>query len=269
MHMAALRELGLSDWSYEAIEVSPPEFKDRVREMKSAGFIGANVTVPHKVAALELADEASQAAWAIGAANTLSFIGDGIAAENTDAVGFLEALPVAPAEKRALVLGAGGSARAVVWALVTAGGNVHVWNRTPERAERLVADLGGSAVRLDNMPGRRQHEVGSFDLLVNATTIGMGVQPPARPEGWALKALHLDADSFAQTQIVVDLAYGPADTDIARIGRSCGADVIDGIEVLVRQGAASLRVWTGLEPPVETMRRAARDEWRPTSDPNT
>ena len=122
MHNAALAELGLAgEWSYEAIEVAPAEFEALVRGMAAEGFVGANVTVPHKVAALELADEASEAARAIGAANTLSFAGGRIAAENTDARGFLDSLPASPAGRRALVLGAGGSARAVVWALVDRG----------------------------------------------------------------------------------------------------------------------------------------------------
>ncbi len=144
MHNAALAELGLAgEWSYEAIEVAPAEFEGLVRGLAAEGFVGANVTVPHKVAALELADEASEAARAIGAANTLSFAGGRIAAENTDARGFLDSLPAPPAGQRALVLGAGGSARAVAWALVTEGAEVSIWNRTPEKAERLADELGG------------------------------------------------------------------------------------------------------------------------------
>ena len=114
MHNAALAELGLADeWSYEAIEVDPADFEALVRRLESEGFVGANVTVPHKVAALELADQASEAALAMGAANTLSFTGGRIAAENTDASGFLDSLPAAadgPARPRARRrgLGAGG-----------------------------------------------------------------------------------------------------------------------------------------------------------------
>jgi shikimate dehydrogenase len=134
MHTAALAALGLErEWSYEAIEVSPEEFETRVRAMPGEGFVGANVTVPHKLAALALADESSAAAVAIGAANTLSFANGRVQAENTDATGFLDALPEPPAGKETLVLGAGGSARAVVWALVRAGASVAIWNRTPGR----------------------------------------------------------------------------------------------------------------------------------------
>ncbi len=173
MHTAALAALGLEgEWSYEAIEVSPEEFETRVRAMPGEGFVGANVTVPHKVAALALADESTAAAREIGAANTLSFVDGRVQAENTDATGFLDALPEPPAGKEALVLGAGGSARAVVWALVRAGASVGIWNRTPERGEALAAELGARALGAD----LEEHELAAqdFDLVVNCTTVGMG-----------------------------------------------------------------------------------------------
>ena len=253
MHNAALAELGLAgEWSYEAIEVAPAEFEALVRGMAAEGFAGANVTVPHKVAALELADEASAPAGAIGAANTLSFVGGRIAAENTDATGFLDSLPASAAGRRALVLGAGGSARAVVWALVTEGAEVSIWNRTPEKAERLADELGAVAL----LASDDRLVAGSFDLIVNATTVGMGAGESAA----ALKSLPLRADSLDEKHQLVDLAYGPAETELARAARARGATVVDGLEVLVRQGAASLRIWTGQDPPIETMRRAAGAE---------
>jgi shikimate dehydrogenase len=251
MHNAALAELGLAgEWSYEAIEVAPAELEPRVRQMEAEGFVGANVTVPHKVAALELADQASEAARAIGATNTLSFAGGAIAAENTDASGFLDSLPAPPAGKRALVLGAGGAARAVVWALVTEGAQVSIWNRTPERAEGLAQELDALAVESSD-----EGLAGSdFNLIVNTTTVGMS--PPGRGRA-GLKSLPIRADSLGEKHQLVDLAYGPAETELAKTARAQGATVVDGLEVLVRQGAASLRIWTGLDPPIETMRRAA------------
>ena len=254
MHTAALAALGLEgEWSYEAIEVSPEEFETRVRAMPGEGFVGANVTVPHKLAALALADESTAAAVAIGAANTLSFVDGRVQAENTDATGFLDALPEPPAGKEALVLGAGGSARAVVWALVRAGASVAIWNRTPERGEALAAELGARALGT----GLEEHQLAmhDFDLIVNCTTVGMG-GAAGRPGGF--KSLPIDADSLSENHQLVDLAYGSAETELASVARARGATVIDGLEVLVRQGAASLRIWTGIEPPIETMRRAAR-----------
>jgi shikimate dehydrogenase len=250
MHSAALAELGLADeWTYEAVEVAPDEFDERVRWMHREGFVGANITVPHKLAALALADEASQAARAIGAANTLSFRGERIFAENTDATGFLDALQQSPGGKRALVMGAGGAARAIVWALVTQGAEVAIWNRTPEKAHALAAAFGAG------VPGAGADSA-DYELIVNATTVGMGA---SSSEPADLKSLPLDADALGERHLLVDLAYGAGETELARAARSHGAQVTDGLEVLVRQGAASLRIWTGMDPPLETMRRAARE----------
>jgi len=262
MHNAALAELGLADeWSYEAIEVAPPDFEALLRRMAAEGFVGANVTVPHKVAALELADEASEEALAIGAANTLSFSRGRITAENTDARGFLDSLPAPPEGERALVLGAGGSARAVAWALVTEGAQVSIWNRTPEKAERLADELGASALPSSD----ERLATGNFNLIVNTTTVGMGGSGEGGP---GLKSLPIRADSLGETHQLVDLAYGSAETELARAARAHGATVVDGLEVLVRQGAASLRIWTGLEPPIEAMRRAAGATWQSSSAPD-
>lgn len=264
MHSAALAELGLaSEWSYEAIEVARAKFASRVRAMEGEGFVGANVTVPHKLAALELADDASDAARAIGAANTLSFGEGRIVAENTDARGLLDALSLAPTGRRALVLGAGGAARAAVWALSTDGAEVWVWNRTPERAERLAEEFGASVLHSDGAT----LSLAGFELLVNATSVGMGTSRHA-VDGSDLKALNLGADAIGETQLVVDLAYGPFPTELTRVAKERGIAVVDGLEVLVRQGAASLRIWIGQEPPIETMRRAAGATWESSSPPD-
>src|SRR4051812_38629098 len=260
MHTAALAELGLSEeWSYDAIEAAPEGFDERVRAMPGEGFVGANVTVPHKLAALAIADDASAAARAIGAANTLSFVDGRIAAENTDAVGLLDALGEAPVGARALVLGAGGSARAVVWALADAGAEVTIWNRTRAKARVLAGELGVSS--------SEAVDPRDFDLLVNATTVGMGASTHASSD---LKSLPIDADGLGERHQLVDLAYGAVETELVRAARARGARVVDGLEVLVRQGAASLRIWTGLDPPIEVMRQAVRaDEWQANSDPDT
>ncbi|HEX3668619.1 MAG TPA: shikimate dehydrogenase [Acidimicrobiia bacterium] len=249
MQSAALAELGLGEeWSYEAIDVEADGFAGRVGAMPDEGFIGANVTVPHKLAALGLAGEASRAAREIGAANTLSFRDGAVIAENTDAAGLIGALGGVEPGTRALVLGGGGSARACVWGLVGAGAEVEVWNRTADRAEELAREIGGTAT---DSP-----QIESFAVIVNATSVGMG--RASGREGPGLKALPVDADALSEQHVVVDLAYGSAETELARLARECGAGFVDGLEVLVHQGAASLRLWTGMEPPVETMRRAAR-----------
>lgn len=264
MQNAALAELGLAgEWSYEAIEVAAEEFEPLVRSLPGRDFAGVNVTVPHKLAALAVADRASAAAREIGASNTLSFTAAGIEAENTDASGLIAALPESPRGRRALVLGAGGSARAAVWALKRAGALVEIWNRTPEKAQRLAAKLGvaveSTGSRSDHADGRYVVEGGEFDLLVNCTTVGLA----SASESTDLEPLPLDADSVRDTHVVVDLAYGPSPTPLIAAATSRGARVVDGLDVLVHQGAASLRIWTGRNPPLEAMRRAARERRTP------
>jgi shikimate dehydrogenase len=244
MHSAALAELGLAgEWSYEAIEVAPDAFEARVRAMPDEGFLGANVTVPHKGAALALADELSETAREIGAANTLVFVGGEVRAENTDAEGFLRALPTAPADRRGLVLGAGGAARAVVWALLREGAEVAVWNRTALRSQHLCEELGGETVA-DPDPG-------AYELIVNTTAVGLGGEDP-------FAELPLSADALAPEQTVVDMVYGAEPTALLRAAAAAGAIAVDGIEILVQQGALSLELWTDRPAPLDTMRTAAR-----------
>ncbi|HET9163082.1 MAG TPA: shikimate dehydrogenase [Solirubrobacterales bacterium] len=246
MHNAALAELGLSgEWSYEAIDLAPDEFERRARAMEGEGFAGANVTVPHKGAALSLADSLSETAREIGAANTLSFAAGEIRADNTDAQGLLDALPESPAGKRALVLGAGGAARAVVWALVREGAKVDVWNRTALSAEHLCAELGGRPIEgLD---------LRNYDLIVNSTSVGLRGEDP-------FVELPFGVEALEEHHTVVDLVYGSAPSRLLTIAAFVGASVVSGIEVLVRQGALSLEIWTDRPAPLETMRRAALEQ---------
>ncbi len=256
MQTAALEALGLGgEWSYEAIDVDPAEFGARVRALPAEGFVGVNVTIPHKEAALAIADEASAAAQEIGAANTLSFADGRILAENTDATGLLAALPGPVEGTSALVLGAGGSARAVVWALAGQGASVSVWNRTGSRADELVRDLSFAGRdtpaegRLRPVAGEGAR-TGSFDLIVNCTAIGMGDEDP-------FEDLPLDPERFDAGTVVVDLVYAGSESRLVAEARSRSAQAVDGLEILVRQGADSLRIWTGREPPLDVMREAA------------
>jgi shikimate dehydrogenase len=245
MHAAAFAALGLTDWTYQLLPVPPELFDETVRALPAAGFAGANVTLPHKLAALALADEASPAARAIGAANTLLFDRGSIRAENTDAPGLLAALPLDPAGRSALVLGAGGSARAVVWALRQSGAEVAVWNRTPARAEALVRELGGR-VATGAEPA---------DFLLNCTAAGL--HEPTRDPTHTFKSLPLNADELGEYACVVDLVYRDAPTPLIEAARRAGAEVVDGLEILVAQGAVSFELWTGRQAPVEAMRTGA------------
>jgi shikimate dehydrogenase len=259
MQTAALEALGLGgEWSYEGIDIGPAELEERIRALADQGFVGVNVTIPHKEAALAVADEASQAAQEIGAANTLSFADGQIMAENTDATGLLAALPEPVEGKTALVLGAGGSARAVVWALAGGGASVSVWNRTDTRADELVRDLAlagrGTPAegRLAPVSGD-QARSGAYEVIVNCTAVGMRNEDP-------FEHLPLDPERFNAEIVLVDLVYAGSESRLLAEARNRSATTIDGLEVLVRQGAESLRIWTGMEPPVDVMRDAARSE---------
>ncbi|MGH2956935.1 MAG: shikimate dehydrogenase [Solirubrobacterales bacterium] len=257
MQTAALEALGLGEeWSYEAIEMPPADFPELARALPAEGFVGANVTIPHKEAALALAGDASSAATEIGAANTLSFTEGEIRADNTDAPGLLGALPGQPAGRRALVLGAGGSARAAVWTLAGQGATVEVWNRTARRAEELVDAIAGTSAgaegRISSISDERAR-AGSYELILNCTAVGM-----AGEAGDPFEQLPIDPERLGAGTTVVDLAYGVGETRLIAEASSRGAGAVDGLEVLVRQGAESLRIWTGREPPLEVMREAAR-----------
>jgi shikimate dehydrogenase len=252
MHNAALAELGMADWHYQALPVPPGLFEETTRALGGAGFVGANVTIPHKHAALALAETASDAARAIGAANTLTFASDGtVAAENTDGPGLLDAIErtvggsFALAGRSALVLGAGGSARAAVWALREAGvAEVAIWNRTPRRAQALAAAFDARAVE-------RAH---AADVLVNCTSVGLRATPEA------LSLLALEQSLLEGFALVVDLVYrAEGETELLAAARAVGvASTLDGVDVLVAQGALSFELWTGRTAPRATMLRAAR-----------
>jgi shikimate dehydrogenase len=241
---AALREAGLSDWRYQLLPVPPELFTETAAALAGAGFRAANVTIPHKQAALALADAAGEVARAIGAANTLLFEASGaIVADNTDALALLQALPVCARGKTALVLGAGGSARAAVWALLNAGAaEVRVWNRHPARAEHLCAELGCRPVA----------GAEPADLLVNCTPVGGALDPGG------FKQLPLRADELAMFACVIDFVYADGETALVHSARSLGVRVVDGLDLLARQGAISFERFTGIPAPLEEMRAAAR-----------
>ncbi len=236
MQNAALAELGL-DWLYVPVPLPPDLFEATVPELSAAGFLGLNVTVPHKLAAHAVADSLSEAAVGIGAVNTLKLT-DGIEGHNTDAGGLLDALSNPVTGRSALVLGAGGAARAAVWALLDAGAaEVSVWNRTAERANQLAADLGARAVE----------QPVTADVIVNCTVVGLS--------GGSVDDLGLGG--IDPGEVVVDMVYTRGTTPVAEWASAGGARFVSGLEVLVRQGARSLALWTRREAPLDVMRSAA------------
>ena len=278
MQNAALAELGLrEEWSYEAIDVPPQDFEAQVRGMAAEGFAGANVTVPHKGAAFLFADETSEGAARIGAANTLVFAAGKIQAHNTDAGGLIASLPDSPRGVRALVLGAGGAARAAIWALRSEGAAVDIWNRTVTKAQQVHVELGGALSVRDTAHVRDELEIeldaaaerddqlqiaqvggvvvdfdqSAYDLIVNTTALGLQGEDPfehVRP---------LRPDGFSPRQTVVDMVYAATPSALLSAAREAGAPTVDGIEILVQQGALSFEIWTGRKPPLDVMRAAA------------
>jgi shikimate dehydrogenase len=225
MHNAALRAVGLTDWRYQLLPVVPELLDEVIPSLGRAGFRGANVTIPHKAAALALATDPTERAAAIGAANTLTFEPGGeIVADNTDAPALIAALPFDVPGRSAVVLGAGGSARAVVWA--------------------LADELGATALEPSQPPP-------AADILVNCTSVGLDGGDP-------FAALPLSADGLADYGCVVDLVYTAASTGLIVAAAQAGAATVDGLEILVGQGALSFERFTGLPAPLDVMRAAAR-----------
>jgi shikimate dehydrogenase len=247
----ALRAAGLGEsWRYQLLPVPPELFEETVRALPGAGFRGVNITIPHKAAALALATSATERASAIGAANTLIFGANAsIHADNTDAPAFINALgailPVAGC--RAVVLGAGGTARAAVWALLNAGaGEVYVWNRTLERAQELCTQIGGTP--LDAVP-----LTSPIDVIANATSIGLG-------EGDSLTDLppYAHPSQLTNYRAVVDFVYNEQETPLLKAARHAGVPTVDGLELLVGQGALAFELFTGRPASLQVMRAAVR-----------
>jgi shikimate dehydrogenase len=245
MQNAALAALGLEGFTYQHLPAPPELFPEILRALPAAGFVGANVTVPHKHVALAMADSTTAAVRAIGAANSLSFGEDGtIHADNTDAPGMIDAIGRDLQGTTAMILGAGGTARAAAWALREAGSEVFIWNRTPERAAKLAQDLD---VQMVAQPLRAT-------ILINTTTVGMDESTSTAN---ALRSFGLDSDALDSYEQVVDFVYSSRPTALVTEARRRGVATVDGLQILVTQGALSLHQWTGRVAPLQVMRAAA------------
>lgn len=247
MQNAALAAAGLAGWRYQLLPVAPPLLREVVAALPGAGFAGANVTLPHKLEALALATDPTARAAAIGAANTLVFDGEGVYADNTDAPALIASLPFPVAGATALVLGAGGSARGAVWALADAGAaDILVWNRTPDRARELCDELGGRPTPVAT----------PADVLVNCTAAGLDGASP-------FDVLPLTPDRLDRYRCVVDFVYGPHESLLLAQARARNVDTVDGLDLLVKQGALSFERFTSIAPDLDVM-RAAIGSYRPS-----
>jgi shikimate dehydrogenase len=233
------------DATYVPMAVPPEKFAAALRALPALGFAGANVTVPHKEAALATVDEATAEARAVGAVNTVVVQKNGsLLGSNTDGHGFLanlrDFLPTWNARgKRIVILGAGGAAKAIAWTLYAEGAEIRIVNRTPARADDLVASLGNRArsVAWDSCAAAFEDAA----MLVNSTTLGMKGQP----------RLEVDLGPLAADAIVVDIVYNPLDTDLLLRARQRGNPTVDGIGMLLHQARAGFTAWFGQEPVVD------------------
>jgi shikimate dehydrogenase len=242
IHGYWIRQHGLdADYRREAVE--PAAFSDFIRNLSAHGYVGGNITIPHKEMALELS-EPDDRACAVGAANTLWLDGGQLRATNTDVEGFTANLDacVSGWEQRvgeAVVLGAGGSARAIIYGLIERGiGKINVVNRTPERAQALQA-LFGPAVQPAHWTAL-PHLFSRTGLLVNTTSLGMTGQPP----------LTLDLTKLSRSSIVTDIVYTPLETDLLVRARACGNRVVAGLGMLLHQAVRGFELWFGRRPEV-------------------
>lgn len=248
MHNAAFAALGMADWYYDRIAIPPDIVRLSLRELRDHGYIGLNVTVPHKQAVMPFV-KADAIARAVGAVNTIDFrTNEGT---NTDVIGFMDDLTAHAIDvrgQRVLVLGAGGAARAAVFGLVRAGAEVLVVNRTLERAQNLAIDLGGS---IRALPFEQVvHE--PVTLIVNCTSVGMW--PHTHESPWP-QELPLPRDA-----IVYDMIYRPAKTQLMLQAEAAGLRAIGGLGMLARQGAAAFQRWTGVRAPLDVMIDALQTE---------
>lgn len=258
MHNAAFARLSLN-WCYKLVPTALEHLPGIIDLLREGRFRGVNVTVPHKRAVLPYLDEVTSGARAMGAVNTITVQDGRLIGHNTDAPGFLAALREAGVELpgcRALVLGAGGAARAACYSLLGAGiRSLIVLNRTQERAEGLVAGLdelslgsaGAGAGPLT--PQTLIASAREADLLVNTTPVGMW--PRVGDSVWP------DAVPLPPHLAVLDLVYNPLETVLLRQARAADATGIDGLGMLIHQGALAFELWTGQMPPVDVMRAAA------------
>ncbi len=250
---AAFAELGL-DWRYLTIEVLPKDLAAAMKGMRAFNMRGVNLTIPHKIAVLEYLDEVKPAAALIGAVNTVVRIGDRLVGENTDGKGFMTALTgdagVDPTDKRVVVLGAGGAARAISVELALAGAErLTVVNRSPARGRELVDLLNArTATTADLAPWTGGYAIpDGTDILVNATSIGLFPNVGDRPG--------IAYESISPAMVVCDVIIAPA-TPFLDEARSHGAKTLDGLGMLVYQGALGFKLWTDLDAPVEVMHDA-------------
>lgn len=254
---AAIEALGI-DYVYVAFHVMPEDLAKAVDGVRSMNFAGVNLTIPHKERVIDFLDEISENARRIGSVNTIVNKDGYLVGESTDGVGFLRSAEAAWGKLgggRAVILGAGGSAKAIAFALGDAGFEVIIANRTLERAEELAENLNddfgkGRAGSVGMCKDALGADIARADLLVNTTSVGM------KPD---LDGIPLPPEMIHAGLRVYDIVYDPRETRLVREAKSRGARALNGLGMLIHQGAMSLEMWTGQKAPVDVMEKALRE----------
>ena len=237
IHNYWIKQHGL-DGSYEAIDIPPENLESEIARLTAEGYAGFNATIPHKESLFELCDETDALAQTCRAVNTIVLKDGKIQGYNTDPFGYLANLESHFPDfhytgKTALIIGAGGAARAIAAGLIEKGiGKILITNRTKERAESLVSDLGAGEV-IDSIK--------PCDLLINTTALGMAGQPP----------LDIDLDALSQDTIISDIVYAPLETDLLKAAKASGNPTVTGIGMLLHQARPSFEKWFGIMPDVD------------------
>jgi len=254
IHNAAFSHLGL-DFVFLAFHVKAADLENAIRGMRGLGIHGLNVTMPHKNAVIGCLDEVDFTVRFLDSANTILNRDGKLSGFSTDGVGALKALSengVDLSGKKVLLLGAGGAAKAIAFALVEEVGELAILNRSAEKAEELAETLGHmfnrKVVGAALSPDAVKTNLRDSDVLVNATSAGM------KPN---LSQSIVAPESLRPDLAVMDIVYNPVETKLAKDAKAAGAKVVSGVEMLIYQGAASFEIWTGKPAPIEVMRKAA------------
>ncbi len=256
MHNAAIRALNI-DYIYVPFHVLPEDLPRAVDGIRALGIAGVNVTIPHKERVIECLDEVSEYSKQIRSVNTIVNVDGHLKGDTTDGPGFVRSAEAAWGKIdgcRTLILGAGGSAKAVAFALARIGCRIAIANRTHERAVELAGCLGKvyetGTFRVVELDGQALgEEIAETDLLVNTTSVGM------HPD---VDSIPIPPDLLRGNLMVYDLVYNPGRTRLVVEAERRGASAVTGLKMLVYQGALSFEMWTGIEAPVDVMEEAAR-----------
>lgn len=258
MHNAAFQHLGL-DYVYIAFSVPPERLGEAVSGIRGLGIRGVNVTMPHKISVIKYLDDLDEGAKMAGSVNTILNDGGHLTGYTTDGLGALYALKYAgvdPGGRKVVILGAGGASRSISFALANHVRELVILNRTLERAINLVNELR-KVFDLTNIRAGPlsdsilEAELRDADILINATSVGMKPNADETP---------VKAELLHRNLIVFDIVYEPLETRLLKEAKSIGAKTVDGLSMLVFQGALSFEIWTGVKAPVEVMREAALRE---------